>query len=212
MARVYKEIFQNPATSPALQAKKLMFWERIPVDTIPQDKGVVLAWQHENELKHAMQDGYSAIRCQQYYLDLETGSTWWRMYQQTPSDKDFPIHKGSNAKLLGGTACAWELTQHPSISYETVKLGHWYRGFEKVWLKTAAIAEAFWSAETNRPTTPTQRLQDRMLAVVRRLNTYHIPTLDFCFEVDPLVRFKKEDNTLRQACYNLRSASISDQQ
>jgi N-acetyl-beta-hexosaminidase len=52
-----------------LKEKQLVFWERVPDTSIPRDKGIVLMWQGEDQLTKAAKQGYSAVRCHNYYLD-----------------------------------------------------------------------------------------------------------------------------------------------
>ena len=79
----------------------------------------------------AAQQGYQSILSNGYYIDLVQHTS--DHYLNDPLPADTPLNKIEQERILGGEATMWaEL-----VTNETVD--------SRIWPRTAAIAERFWS-------------------------------------------------------------------
>ena len=112
--------------------KKLMGWDEILQPGLPKDI-VIQSWRGKKAMIQAAQEGYQTLLSNGYYIDLVQPTDFH--YLNDPAPADLPLTVEQKKMILGGEATMWaEL-----VSPETVD--------SRIWPRTAAIAERFWSAE-----------------------------------------------------------------
>jgi len=118
--------------------KKLMGWDEILTPETPTT-AVIHSWRGENEgfqkggtLIDAAKNGYSSVLSAGYYIDRMLSVE--HHYSVDPIG-DVKLTKEERARVLGGEATMWsELVTPLTID-------------SRIWPRTAAIAERFWSAK-----------------------------------------------------------------
>jgi hexosaminidase len=117
--------------------KKLMGWEEIMTPNMPKT-ALIHSWRGVNEgmepgesLIKAVKNGYQTILSNGYYIDLMLSVD--DHYQVAPMPEQ-ELTKEEQARILGGEATMWSELVTP-LTIDT-----------RVWPRTAAIAERFWSA------------------------------------------------------------------
>jgi hexosaminidase len=110
--------------------KKMVGWDEILQPGFPGTI-VIQSWRGKEALRDAAQKGYNSILSNGYYIDLVQPTDFHYLNDPIPADSDLP--PGERERILGGEATMWaEL-----ISPETID--------SRIWPRTAAIAERFWS-------------------------------------------------------------------
>ncbi len=110
--------------------KKMMGWDEILQPDLP--KSIVCeAWREPKYLVQAAQQGYQVILANGYYIDLAQSTDFH--YLNDPIPADSPLSELERQNVLGGEATMWG----EFISPETID--------SRIWPRTAAIAERFWS-------------------------------------------------------------------
>jgi len=113
--------------------KKMAGWEEIAQPGFPKNI-VAQSWRGEKSLIEAAQKGFQVILSKGYYIDLVQPADFH--YLNNPLPEDLPLTRKQKKLILGGEATMWaEL-----VSPETVD--------SRIWPRTAAIAERFWSLAT----------------------------------------------------------------
>ncbi|MBU1064975.1 family 20 glycosylhydrolase [bacterium] len=110
--------------------KKMIGWDEIFQPGLPTDI-VIHSWRGQKSLIESAQKGYMGILSNGYYIDLIQTAQYH--YLNDPIPEDTPLSAEEQKQILGGEATSWgEL-----VTYETVD--------SRIWPRTAAIAERFWS-------------------------------------------------------------------
>ncbi len=132
--------------------KNMVGWDEILGPDLPQD-AVIQSWRGAESLASAASKGYRGILSANYYLDHVRPAAYH--YAVDPlAGPAAQLTPEQAAHILGGEACMWaEL-----VDAETVD--------SRVWPRTAAIAERFWSP---RELTDVDAMSARMEAVSRLL-------------------------------------------
>ena len=132
--------------------KNMVGWDEILGPDLPQD-AVIQSWRGAESLATAATKGYRGILSAGYYLDHVRPASYH--YAVDPlAGPAAQLTPEQASHILGGEACMWaEL-----VDAETVD--------SRVWPRTAAIAERFWSP---REITDTDSMYARMEAVSRLL-------------------------------------------
>lgn len=122
----------NRRVSKILQklGKKMIGWEEILHPDLPKDT-VVQSWRGPASLAEASRKGYYSILSAGYYIDLIFPT--WQHYRVDPLAADDGMSEGEAAHVLGGEATMWG----EWVSPDTID--------SRIWPRTAAIAERFWS-------------------------------------------------------------------
>jgi len=152
--------------------KKMIGWDEIFHPDLPKNI-VVHSWRGHEALDQAAQQGYMGILSNGYYIDLIQPAEFH--YLNDPIPADSKLSDEQKKMILGGEVTSWaEL-----ITPETVD--------SRIWPRTAAVAERFWSPQSVRDV-------DDMY---RRLETvsYHLEELD-------LTHLKNYDMMLRRLTNN----------
>lgn len=115
--------------------KKMMGWDEILQPSLPKDI-VIQSWRGTASLDKGAEEGYVGILSAPYYLDAEKTSE--TMFLADPIPADTKLTPEQQKLILGGEVCMWG--EH--INPETVD--------SRVWPRTMAIAERFWSPQSDR--------------------------------------------------------------
>jgi hexosaminidase len=132
--------------------KNMVGWDEILGPDLPQD-AVIQSWRGPESLAAAATKGYRGILSANYYLDHLRPAAYH--YAVDPlAGPAAQLTPEQAANILGGEACMWS----ELVDAETVD--------SRVWPRTAAIAERFWSP---RDLTDVDSMYARMEAVSRLL-------------------------------------------
>ncbi len=113
--------------------KKMIGWDEIFHPELPEDV-VVHSWRGPKSLAQTARDGYMGILSNGYYLDHILSAA--QHYGVDPYSGDAAdLTEEERPRILGGEACMWGEFVVP----ETID--------SRVWPRTAAIAERFWSPQ-----------------------------------------------------------------
>ena len=110
--------------------KRMMGWDEIFQPGLPKET-VVHSWRGQKALFEAARLGYDGVLSAGYYIDLLNSAA--RHYAVNPLPADSGLSDGEAAHILGGEATMWGEWVGP----ETID--------SRIWPRTAAIAERFWS-------------------------------------------------------------------
>ncbi len=110
--------------------RKMIGWDEILVPDLPKNV-VIQSWRGKNTLVAAAQKGYQVMLSNGYYIDLIQPTDFH--YLNDPLTEDMKLTEEQGKMILGGEATMW--TEY--VSHETID--------SRIWPRTAAIAERFWS-------------------------------------------------------------------
>ena len=110
--------------------KKAMGWEEIMADDLPREV-VIHSWRGPESLAEAVKKGFIGLLSAGYYIDLSYPTS--NHYRVDPVAADKNLSRQEEARILGGEATMWS----EYVSPETID--------SRIWPRTAAIAERFWS-------------------------------------------------------------------
>lgn len=112
--------------------KKMVGWDEILHPDMPKNI-VIQSWRGREALIESAKKGYKGILSNGYYVDLMQTAEYH--YLNDPIPEDSALTEEERKNILGGEACSWgEL-----VSPETID--------SRIWPRTAAIAERFWSPQ-----------------------------------------------------------------
>jgi hexosaminidase len=110
--------------------KRMVGWDEILVPGLPTSS-VIQSWRGKEALASAAQKGYDVMLSSGYYIDLCHTAAYH--YQNDPLPADLKLDDKAKAHVLGGEATMWaELVSPENID-------------SRIWPRTCAIAERFWS-------------------------------------------------------------------
>lgn len=113
--------------------KHMVGWDEILNPDLPTD-AIIQSWRGAKSLTDAAQHGYQGILSQPYYLDGMKSSE--EHYLADPLPSSSVLTPEQRQHVLGGEVCMWgEHINQLSID-------------SRIWPRTAAIAERFWSPES----------------------------------------------------------------
>ncbi len=115
--------------------KKMVGWDEILNPALPKDI-MIQSWRGEASLSQGAAQGYSGILSAPYYLDAQKTSEM--MFLADPVPADTKLTADQQKLIIGGEVCMWAEQLNP----ETVD--------SRVWPRTLAIAERFWSPQSDR--------------------------------------------------------------
>lgn len=167
--------------------KELMGWEEIMTKNMSKE-AIIHSWKGTNEgltagksLVEAVKGGYKTVLSNGYYIDLAYGVE--EHYTVDPMPKNVTLTNEEKARILGGEAPMWtELATPATID-------------SRIWPRTAAIAERFWSNEN---VTDINSLRKRL------------KTVSFRLEELGLTHIKNKEGLLRNISNNQKSDALLD--
>ncbi len=110
--------------------KHMVGWDEILNPALPPD-AIIQSWRGQQSLFDAARQGHQAILSQPYYLDgMKSAETH---YLADPIPSTAGLTPEQEKLILGGEACMWG--EH--INAQSID--------SRIWPRTAAIAERFWS-------------------------------------------------------------------
>jgi len=115
--------------------KKMIGWDEILNPALPKTI-VIQSWRGEASLAEGARQGYQGILSAPYYLDGQKTSA--QMFLADPVPSDTALTADQQKLILGGEVCMWAEQLNP----ETVD--------SRVWPRTMAVAERFWSPQDDR--------------------------------------------------------------
>ncbi len=143
--------------------RRMVGWDEILNPALPKDV-VVQSWRGEASLAKGAQQGYQGVLSAPYYLDAMKPAG--QMYLADPVPADTALTPAQQKLILGGEVTMWA----EQVDARTID--------SRVWPRTAAIAERFWSAQDVRDV---DSMYDRLLAVsidLETLGLHHLSNED----------------------------------
>lgn len=140
--------------------KHMVGWDEILNPALPTD-AIIHSWRGSKSLYDAAQRGYQGILSQPYYLDhMKTTDEY---YLADPLPDGSTLTAEQSKLILGGEACMWG--EHVNeLSMDS-----------RIWPRTAAIAERFWSPGSVRNVDDMyRRLWVQSLRIEAIANTAHL--------------------------------------
>jgi len=110
--------------------KRMMGWDEILEPGLPKE-AVIQSWRGQRSLVDAAKQGYDSVLSAGYYIDLLNTAATHYAVDPLPASSD--LTPAEAAHVLGGEATMWGEWVGP----ETID--------SRIWPRTAAIAERFWS-------------------------------------------------------------------
>ena len=112
--------------------KHMVGWDEILNPSLPRDV-VIQSWRGEASLAQGAQQGFQGILSAPYYLDGMKPAGIHYLADPLPSSS--PLTAAQRKLVLGGEVCMWG----EQLDANTID--------SRIWPRTAAIAERFWSPE-----------------------------------------------------------------
>lgn len=110
--------------------KIMMGWDEIFQPDLPKDV-VIHSWRGQKALAEAAKQGFMGVLSNGYYIDLMQPASDHYVVDPLPADTTLTTEE--QKRILGGEATMWS----EWVSPETID--------SRIWTRTAAIAERFWS-------------------------------------------------------------------
>ncbi len=115
--------------------KKMIGWDEILDPALPKTI-LIQSWRGEASLSEGARQGYQGILSAPYYLDGQKNSA--QMFLADPIPADTTLTADLQKLILGGEVCMWA----EQLNTETMD--------SRVWPRTMAVAERFWSPRGDR--------------------------------------------------------------
>ena len=138
--------------------KRMIGWDEIFQEGLTKSI-VIQSWRGRDSLFEAARLGYPGILSNGYYIDLIQPTDFHYLNDPLPDDSD--LSPEDAARILGGEATMWA----EYVSPETVD--------SRIWPRTAAIAERFWSPGSVRDLEDMYRRLDRISLMLEELGLQH---------------------------------------
>ncbi len=142
------QTYFNKRILPFIQknGKIMMGWDEIFQADLPKDI-VIHSWRGQKSLAESARQGFQSVLSNGYYIDLMLPAS--QHYAVDPLPADTTLTAAEQKRILGGEATMWS----EWVSPETID--------SRIWTRTAAIAERFWSPrevnQTARYVSPSRR-------------------------------------------------------
>lgn len=139
--------------------KHMVGWDEILTPGLPKNV-VVQSWRGIASLSEGAKLGYDGILSQPYYLDGMKSAGEHYLADPDPSNSGLTAEE--RGRILGGEVCMWgeQVDQHTIDS--------------RIWPRSAAIAERFWSPENVRDVNDMYRRLDAVSLELEELGLTHI--------------------------------------
>jgi hexosaminidase len=139
--------------------RHMLGWDEILNSALPRDV-VIQSWRGEASLAKGAQDGFRGILSAPYYLDaMKTAGTH---YLADPLPSSSPLTAEQRKLILGGEVCMWG----EQLNERTID--------SRIWPRTAAIAERFWSPESVTDVDDMYRRLDVVSVQLEGLGLHHL--------------------------------------
>ena len=138
--------------------KRMVGWDEIFQEGLPKNI-VIQSWRGRESLFESARLGYSGILSNGYYIDLIQPTDFHYLNDPLPADSGLTPEE--TARIMGGEATMWA----EYVSPETVD--------SRIWPRTAAIAERFWSPGRVRDIEDMYRRMDRISLMLEELGLQH---------------------------------------
>lgn len=139
--------------------KRMIGWDEILNPDLPKDV-VVQSWRGEESLIKGAKQGYQGVLSAPYYLDAMRSAGQHYLADPLPTDADLTAEQRS--LILGGEVCMWG----EQLNDRTID--------SRVWPRTAAMAERFWSPEQVRDVDDMYRRLDAVSVELEGLGLHHL--------------------------------------
>jgi hexosaminidase len=143
--------------------KHMMGWDEVLTPGLPKDV-VVQSWRGEASLAKGAKLGYEGVLSAPYYLDGMRPASAHYLADPAPSTSD--LTPDQRKLILGGEVCMWG--EH--LYGRTID--------SRIWPRTAAIAERFWSPENVRDVDDMYRRLDPISIELESLGLTHLQSED----------------------------------
>lgn len=138
--------------------KKMIGWDEILQPDMPTDV-MIQSWRGRESMEAAAKGGYASILSNGYYIDLMFPASDHYLNDPLPADTTLSVEQ--QASILGGEATMWA----EYVTHETVD--------SRIWPRTAAIAERFWSAGDVRDVESMYARLDRLSLLLEDVGLQH---------------------------------------
>lgn len=139
--------------------KRMIGWDEILNPALPKDV-IIQSWRGEASLIKGAKQGYQGVLSAPYYLDAMHSAGQHYLADPLPPTAD--LTPDQRQLVLGGEVCMWgEHLNADSID-------------SRVWPRTAAIAERFWSPEQVRDVDDMYRRLDAVAVALEALGLHHL--------------------------------------
>ena len=115
--------------------KKMIGWDEILNPALPKTI-LIQSWRGDESLAEGATQGYAGILSAPYYLDAQKTSA--QMFLADPIPADTKLTAGQQKQIYGGEVAMWA----EQINQEVAD--------SRIWPRTMAIAERFWSPQNDR--------------------------------------------------------------
>ncbi len=139
--------------------KRLVGWDEALHPQMPRDI-VIQSWRGPQFLVQSARQGYQGILSNGYYIDLIQPASYHYLNDPVPADS--ALTPAEAARILGGEATSWAELVTP----ETID--------SRIWPRTAAIAERFWSPASVRDLDDMYRRMEVISPGMEELGLTHI--------------------------------------
>ncbi len=139
--------------------KKMMGWDEILRPGIPHDI-MIQSWRGTESLVEAAKNGYTGLLSTGYYIDLMQPADYHYLVDPVPANTE--LTPAQQKLIVGGEATMWTELVTP----ETVD--------SRIWPRTAAIAERFWSASSVKDVDDMYRRLDFISLLLEGNGSMHI--------------------------------------
>ena len=143
--------------------KRMVGWDEVFQPGLPTDI-VIHSWRGQSSLIEAARKGYQAILSNGYYIDLCQPAEFHYLNDPVPADS--PLSDFQKTFILGGEATMWTEMATP----ETID--------SRIWPRTAAIAERFWSPASVRNVDDMYRRLGPVSVELEELGLLHLKNAD----------------------------------
>ena len=143
--------------------KHMVGWDEILNPALPKDV-VIQSWQGEASLVKGAEQGYQGVLSAGYYLDAMQSAREYYLVDPLPSSA--PLTPAQRKLVLGGEICMFG--EH--VYARTID--------SRIWPRTAAIAERFWSPEQVTDVDDMYRRLDVVSVQLEALGLHHLSQED----------------------------------
>ena len=138
--------------------KKMIGWDEILQPGMPTDV-MIQSWRGRESMEAAARGGYASILSNGYYIDLMYPASDHYLNDPLPADTD--LSEKEQSLILGGEATMWA----EYVTNETVD--------SRIWPRTAAIAERYWSPGSVNDVESMYARMERMSLLLEDLGLRH---------------------------------------